>query len=98
MTNKAVFIVGAGKAGVGLALTLTDVPATLITLSTNKSKIGPLVCHPLERLKDRTSVARVVILAVPDKALGETLSRLINEGYINSSDVVGHLSGAMPSS
>lgn len=98
MTNKAVFIVGAGKAGVGLALALTDVPATLITLSTNKSKIGPLVCHPLERLKDRTSVARVVILAVPDKALVETLTRLINEGYISSSDVVGHLSGAMPSS
>ena len=93
MTQPTVAILGAGRMGQGLALALRDAGHRVILMSRSSHPVAPpLRLHEGPRgaaLRD----ADVIVLAVPDGAIGELAGELAAEGAVHRRHAVLHLSG-----
>jgi predicted short-subunit dehydrogenase-like oxidoreductase (DUF2520 family) len=93
VTQPTVAILGAGRMGQGLALALREAGHRVILLSRSSHPVSPpLQLHEGPRgvaLRD----AEIIVLAVPDGAIGELARELAAEGAVQRRHVVLHLSG-----
>lgn len=95
MTEPGVAIVGAGRIGQGLGLALIRSGHTVALLArTRHPVIAPLVVHQGER-RDAVRGSPLVLLAVPDDAVGPVSQELADEGGVGAGHVVLHLSGLL---
>lgn len=93
-----VVVVGAGRAGtgIGLALSSAGFPVTLVSRDA-PCTVGHLPVLPPGDPGLPRGLA-VWILAVPDRIIPDAARTLRRGGFLGPSSVVGHLSGALPSS
>jgi predicted short-subunit dehydrogenase-like oxidoreductase (DUF2520 family) len=93
VAQPSVVIVGAGRMGQGLALSLGQAghPVTLVSRSSHPVT-PPLRLHQGPRDRAVRSAA-VVLLAVPDRAIAPLSAELATEGGTGSKHTVLHLSG-----
>ncbi len=101
--SDSVFVVGAGRVGRGLIKEFQQSGLTVVGAwnRTQESARGTETATGLTpvwgRLPD-TTAASVVVLAVPDRAIGSVVQTLVDEGKVTSRQVVLHVSGAVLSS
>lgn len=88
-------IVGAGRAGLGLGLALARAGYTVQVHSRSAPRfpVPPNLAVSQGPFPEWLSEAEVVLLAVPDDALGEVAAALAAGGWVGASQVVLHLSG-----
>ena len=95
MTRPGVTIVGAGRMGQGLGLALVRSGHTVTLLArTHHPVIPPLLVHQGKRA-DAVRQSSLVLLAVPDDAVGPVSRELAEEGGVDGGHVVLHLSGLL---
>jgi predicted short-subunit dehydrogenase-like oxidoreductase (DUF2520 family) len=95
VAHSAVTILGAGRMGQGLALALQHTGRTVHLVSrTIHPLVGPLHLHPGSR-SDAVRAAEVLLLAVPDGAIGPLAAELAGEAAVDSRHAVLHLSGRL---
>jgi predicted short-subunit dehydrogenase-like oxidoreductase (DUF2520 family) len=88
-------IVGAGRAGLGMGLALARAGYTVQVHSRSAPRfaVPPELTISQGRFPEWLRRAEVVLLAVPDDALGEVAAALVAGGWVGPSQVVLHLSG-----
>lgn len=93
-----VHVIGAGRAGVGIALALARAGRTVALHSRRfpAIRIPGIECHPDDGPRPHPGDA-FVILAVPDRAIAEVAASLASRWRFTRGDRVGHLSGALSS-
>lgn len=93
-----VHVVGAGRAGVGIALALARAGRTVALHSRRfpAIRIPGVACLPEDAPRTRPGDA-FVILAVPDRAIAGVAAAMAVRWRFTDGDRVGHLSGAQPS-
>jgi len=94
-----IHVVGAGRAGTGLACSLRDAgfPVELVVRRAPAREL-PVPCRELESLVLAPDRPAVLLLAVPDRSIPEVAERLLRRAPPSSRLVIGHLSGVLPSS
>ncbi len=97
-TPGPIVVVGAGRAGTGISLALSQAGFPVLLVSRNAPRrIERIQVLPAGDPALPRGTA-VWILAVPDRLVTATAASLASGGFLGPSSVVGHLSGAMPSS
>ncbi len=102
MVSKAsefqVVVVGTGRAGLAIARAFqsTEIPVALVSRSAKRLKKQD---PPVFTVGDKKCPKAVgfVLLAVPDRAIPEVAQAMIDAGVVGPKTLVGHLSGALPS-
>ena len=90
-TRPTVAIIGAGRAGRALALALTRASVPVLVCTRRKSDLPPGINGSLEPWTRALESATIILVAVPDDAIGDVATRL-REARITST-VVLHCSG-----
>jgi predicted short-subunit dehydrogenase-like oxidoreductase (DUF2520 family) len=90
-TRPTVAIIGAGRAGRALALALTRASVPVLVCVRRKSDLPPGINCSLEPWTPALESASIILVAVPDDAIGDVATRL-REARITSA-VVLHCSG-----
>lgn len=95
MTEPAVAVIGAGRMGQGLALTLHRSGWRVLLLARSRHPVvPPLRLHEGPRA-GATAAAEIVLLAVPDDAVPQLARELAAEDAVGAGQVVLHLSGLL---
>ena len=91
-------IVGAGRAGVGVGLALAESGLDVVFMTRRPVPwIGQVrACRAGDASLPRG--AACFVLAVPDHVIPDVADAMIRDGMVTAESVVGHLSGALPSS
>jgi predicted short-subunit dehydrogenase-like oxidoreductase (DUF2520 family) len=90
-----VAVIGAGRMGQGIALALSRSGASVALLGRVERPVpAPLVLR-VERWAEACALAEVILIAVPDAAIGAVASRLASEGAVRRDQAVLHLSGLL---
>ncbi len=102
MGSNRIFMIGAGAAGAGLAGALSDAGLEVVGLWTRSGKRAdavrkrlpmPVFAGPWPEPLDH---ADLVIVAVPDAAIGPVAQALASSGRMHDGQVALHLSGSVP--
>jgi len=102
MVPEKIFMVGAGAAGSGLAHALEDVGAEVLGLWTRSRERAAAVRKHLSlpvfmgAWPEVVREADILVIAVPDAAIGPIALSLSSSGQIHGKHVVLHLSGSVP--
>lgn len=91
----AVGIVGAGRAGLGLALALARAGHAVRVSARHAQPVPSSLQLTVGNLPDWLSQVDVVLLAVPDDAIADVAGELAAAGLIRSAQTVLHVSGAL---
>ena len=95
MSQPRVTIIGAGRMGQGLGLALKRRGYKIALVArTPRDVTPPLMLHQGSRA-EATAGAELVLIAVPDDAIGQVAAELASEGAIARDQVVLHLSGLL---
>jgi len=102
LIDKRIAVIGAGKVGSALALGLSRAGCAVTGVaSRSPASAGRLAfligCRPCATLSDAAAGAEVLIIAVPDRAVGRVGRKLARSGAVRPGHVVIHTSGALPS-
>lgn len=94
-----VCVIGAGRAGLGVLLALRHAgwPTDLYSRSPGTCPLPSAPCHQIRDLTGPPG-PRILLLAVPDRAIPAVVEQLADSGLARPTDIVGHLSGALTSS
>lgn len=95
MTPPAVAVVGGGRVGLSLARALARSGSAVAVLSRNARPLPPPLAPATVAWAPALAAADVVLVAVPDDAVGEVAVRLRDSGAINPAHVVLHTSGRL---
>ena len=98
MEHADVVIVGAGRAGTGVGLAMAEAGTDVWFITRRPVPlVGPVRAVRMGA-REAPRGRAMFIVAVPDQRIKETLSELVEAGHVTEESVVGHLSGALPSS
>lgn len=98
MAPDSVIVAGTGRAGTGTGLALANAGHAVTFVTTGEERlVGPVRALPLDQAHE-VQGADWVVLAVPDAHLVPAARTLAQAGIADAHTLVGHLSGALPSS
>jgi predicted short-subunit dehydrogenase-like oxidoreductase (DUF2520 family) len=90
-----VAVVGAGRMGQGIALALSRSGAPVALLGRVGKQVPAPLALRIDHWADACAASDIVLVAVPDAAIGDVASRLLREGAIRPAHAVLHVSGLL---
>jgi predicted short-subunit dehydrogenase-like oxidoreductase (DUF2520 family) len=90
-----VAVIGAGRMGQGIALALSRSGASVTLLGRVEKPVPPPLTLRIDRWAEACALAEVVLIAVPDAAIGDVASQLLLGGAIRRDHAILHLSGLL---
>lgn len=93
MSLERVAVIGTGRVGVTLARALTRAGRSVAVLGRNAVTLPDPLGSAATAWEPDTGAAAVIIVAVPDDAIGSVAQRLASEGAVTAAHVVLHTSG-----